>query len=65
MFVRVKDKETRHEFDVPEDSILLAEGSVELVKRRQYPPSDIPRPAKFHIDLSVSTGAAEATPEEE
>jgi hypothetical protein len=64
-FIRVKDKDTGHEFDVREDSILLREGSVEHVKPKQYPPSRYPRPAKHHIDLSASTGATEATPEEE
>lgn len=65
MFVRVKDRSTGHEFDVPEDSILLREGSVERVKPKLYPPSRYPRPAKHHIDLSAQSGATEATPEEE
>lgn len=66
MFIRVRDPQTRHEFDVPEDSSLLAAELVEPVKQDRYPPSQYPRPPKHHLTLSSApTGATEANPEEE
>ena len=62
-FIRVRDKDTRHEFDVREDSILLARGAVEHVKPKQYPPSRYPRPPKYRIDLpSRPAGGQAPTP---
>lgn len=42
MFVRVKDKSTRHEFDVPETDPRIGDG-FELVKGDRFPPVDRPR----------------------
>jgi hypothetical protein len=75
LFVRVKDPETGHEFDVLEGSILLRRELVKLVKAKRYPPSPIRRAPKHHIDLAGQSvtqedaeqqGAASAanTPEE-
>lgn len=67
MYIRVRDKGTRHEFDVQEDSILLARGTVEQVKPKLYPPSRYQRPAKHHITLAaraVPVVAEEATDKE-
>ena len=54
LFVRVKDPETGHEFDVREDSILLRRELVKRVKSKRYPPSPIRRAPKHHIDLAAS-----------
>lgn len=51
VFIRVRDKGTRHEFDVPEDSRLLRLGLVEPVKKKGYPPSPISRPARHFVRL--------------
>lgn len=48
-FVRVKDVDTKHEYDVREDSVLIRDKKVELVKSDRYPPSPYPRPAKPHV----------------
>lgn len=58
-FIRVRDKETRHEFDVPEHSRLLRLGLVEPVKKKGYPPSPITRPARHFVRLP----SLEPTPE--
>jgi len=47
LFIRVKSNSTGHEFDVREDSILLARGAVAHVKPKLYPPSRYPRPPKY------------------
>jgi hypothetical protein len=59
MYVRVRDPETRHEFDVPEDSPLLRRELVIPVKSKRYPPSRIQRPAKHHIRLAGRTASRE------
>lgn len=46
-FIRVKDKETRHEFDVPEDDPRIGE-FFEAVKEDRYPAVDRPREPKYH-----------------
>lgn len=48
MFVRVKDQDTKHEFDVPEDDPRIGE-FFELVKSDRFPPVDRPRETKYHI----------------
>lgn len=73
MFVRVRDPETGHEFDLPEDHLLIRRGSVVRVKPKQYPPASRPRRPKHHVDLAgqsaarskpESTGPGEATDKE-
>jgi len=70
-WVRVRDRQTRHEFDVHEDSILLRRGAVELVKPKQYPPARLRRPTKHHLNLAaparqdVAASAGDDTPEKE
>ena len=56
LFIRVKDSDTGHEFDVREDSILLRRGLVQHVKPKLYPPSAAARPPKHHITLSGRSG---------
>jgi hypothetical protein len=48
-FVRVKDKETGHEFDVPETDWRISEGIFTVVKGDRFPPVDRPRPPKHNI----------------
>ena len=53
MFVRVKDKSTRHEYDLPENHVLIRRGLVEVVKRKGYPPSRYPRRARHFKRLPL------------
>lgn len=62
MFVRVRDPQTRHEFDVPESSHLLRKGLVERVKPKQYPPALYQRRAKHYIDLAGRPATQETPP---
>jgi hypothetical protein len=48
MFVRVKDKDTRHEFDVPETDRRIGD-CLSLVNKPAYPPSVAPRRIKYSI----------------
>lgn len=59
-FIRVKDPSTGHEFDVREDSPMLARGLVTHVKPKLYPPSRYLRPAKYRTDLAARPGGREA-----
>ena len=59
LYVRVRDPQTRHEFDMPETHPHIAKGLVEHVKPKLYPPSPLMRRPKHHLDLAVNA----ATPE--
>lgn len=48
-FVRVKDKDSGHEFDVPETDWRISEGIFTVVKSDRFPPVDRPRPPKHNI----------------
>lgn len=48
-FVRVRDKETRHEFDVPASDWRIEAGLFEQVKPSTYPPVALPRPATHFV----------------
>ena len=50
-FIRVRDKETRHEFDLPEGHHLIRSGLVEPTKRKGFPPSPVVRPARHFVRL--------------
>lgn len=68
MFIRVKDPETKHEFDVPETDPRLRDGRLERVKEKTYPPSSYVRHPKHYVKLagrtaSRETGKASAKPE--
>lgn len=71
MYVRVKAPQTGHEFDVPEDSILLRRGLVRRVKESFYPPVRYPRRTKHHLKLApararnVAASAGDDTTTEE
>ena len=49
MFIRVKDKDSGHEFDVPEQDWRVAEGIFTPVKSDRFPSVDRPRLAKHNI----------------
>lgn len=49
LFIRVRDPETKHEFDVPESDKRLTSGLYEPVKSSKYPPVSRPRPAKHFV----------------
>lgn len=48
-FVRVKDKDSGHEFDVPEEDWRIGEGIFTVVKSDRFPPVDRPRLPKYNI----------------
>lgn len=62
-FIRVRDPETKHEFDVPEVSPLLRKGLVKRVKADRYPPSTRVRRPKHHLNLAGRSAAQESAPE--
>lgn len=67
MFVRVRDKETRHEFDVHESDPRIKKGILELVKSKKYPPVDKARRTKYFVASKgvTSTPSSAAKSEEE
>ena len=48
-YIRVKDKDTGHEFDVLEDDWRIEAGIFTHVKPVLYPPAQYPRPAKYNV----------------
>ena len=48
LYVRVKDKDTGHEFDVPESDKRIGK-SFTPISKKHYPPSRVPRRPKYHI----------------
>lgn len=72
-YVRVKDPDTGHEFDVPEGSALLTKGRVTPVKSDRYPPAAQTRRPKHRLNLAGRSttrsapkppGTGESTPKE-
>lgn len=61
MYVRVRDRDTLHEFDVRETDKRIGV-SVDLVKQKRYPPSPTPRRAKHHIKLAGRSASRESAP---
>jgi hypothetical protein len=51
MFVRVRDRDTKHEFDVPEGDKRIGV-SMDLIKGDRFPPVLRPRRPKHHIKLA-------------
>lgn len=58
MFIRVRDKSTGHEYDLPEGHRLLRLGLVEHVKPVRYQPSHLMRPAKHRTPSTPARGVA-------
>lgn len=55
-FVRVKDKTTRHEFDVPETDWRIEAGLFIRVKGNRFPPVSRPRQPKHYLHLPALLG---------
>jgi hypothetical protein len=51
VFIRVRDKTTKHEFDVPEDDWRIAEDIFTPIKSDRYPPVDRPREPKHYTEI--------------
>lgn len=49
VYIRVKDPETKHEWDEPETSPLITKGQVQVVKSERYPPTTTMRPTKYYL----------------
>ena len=61
MYVRVKHKELKHEFDVPEAFYALHTDFLDLVKR--HPPAHQERPAKYPPKFASRPSASREEPE--
>lgn len=48
-FIRVRDVELKHEFDVPEQHPFIERGLFVPLDSKRYPPSHVARPMKAHI----------------
>lgn len=58
MYVRVRDKQSKHEFDVLASDSRIG-SAFELVDKKHYPESRYPRPAKYSVaSKNVANGAA-------
>lgn len=65
-FVRVKDKDTKHEFDVSEHDPRINEGSLELIKSKEYPPVEKVRRTKYFVaSKGVTSKPSEAAEKKE
>ena len=60
MYVRVKDKTTKHQFDVPEGDPRIGT-AFELLDSARYPRARSPRPPKHHVPVK-SARATEQGP---
>lgn len=63
-YVRVKDKETRHEFDVLTTDWRIGAGLFEPVKSARYPVADQIRPPKHYIKPDAKMAPASTKKEE-
>lgn len=59
MFVRVRDPETKHQFDVPKGDPRIADGRLVPMSENRWPPSNVIRPPKHHIKLAGRTASRE------
>jgi len=52
VWVRCRDRDTRHEYDLHEDDARVRDGRVEVLT--DYPPNEgrDPRPAKHRVDIT-------------
>lgn len=58
-FVRVRDNDTKHQFDVPEGDPRIGV-CLALLGRKDWPASRYPRPPKHHVKLAGRTASREA-----
>lgn len=60
-FVRVRDVVTKHEFDAPEGDSRIKSGAFELIKSKEYPPTDkVRRPKHFVASKGVTSKPSKA-----
>lgn len=62
MWVRVRDRDTRHEYDLREDDPRIGV-AVDLVSKKAYPPAHQARQPKYHLDLAARNGAVTEAPQ--
>jgi hypothetical protein len=55
MFIRVKDKDSGHEFDVSEHDWRIEDGSLIPVKSDRYPLSPVARLPKYNVSPDRAT----------
>lgn len=60
-YVRVRDAELKHEFDVPEQHPFIERGLFVPVKSDRYPPSHVARPMKAYIKPAPARARQSAT----
>lgn len=58
-YVRVKDLETKHEFDVLDTDWRIAAGLLDPVKGDRYPVAAVSRPTKHYIKPAAKKAPAE------
>lgn len=61
VYIRVRDVELKHEFDVPEGHPFIGRGLFVPVKSDRYPPSHVARPMKAHIKPASARARQSAT----
>lgn len=59
MYVRVKDLDTKHQFDLPEGHPAIASGAVQLLDSPRWPASDLLRAPKHHVKLAGRSASRE------
>lgn len=64
LWIRVKDPQTKHEFDRRENDPGVVSGRFVPVKSKQYPPSPIARRPKHHIKLAGPMASRETAPQD-
>lgn len=64
MYVRVRDPQTGHEFDMPDNHPHIAKGLVQIVKAKQYPPAAVMRRPKHHVKLARRSAREPVAPPE-
>ncbi|MDF2915991.1 MAG: hypothetical protein K0S70_208 [Microbacterium sp.] len=62
MWVRVRDRDTRHEYDLREDDPRIGVG-VDRVSKKAYPPAHLPRRPKHYLSLAALPGAVTEAPQ--
>lgn len=60
-YIRVKDPETKHEFDLPEGHPLIRRELVKPVKDKRFPPSHVERPMKAYMSPASVRARQSAT----
>ena len=64
LYLRVKDPDTGHEFDLPANHPHITKGLVHLVKAAQYPPAAVMRRPKHHVKLARRSAREPVAPPE-